>query len=90
MQNDNKDSFFYPRGSYHGDFSPERLAFDANLQEFAQRVAILCGLETGGKISQEAAYQEIKHLWKQLKRSKTELLDRPAPPDVELPPEEGR
>ena len=41
--------------------------------EFAQRVNYLCSLETGGKISPEAAYQEIKDLWKQLKRSKKQL-----------------
>jgi hypothetical protein len=82
---DHKDQFLHPRARYHGDFKPENLAFNANLQEFAQRVAYICGLETGGRMSSEEAYQEIRHLWKQLKRSKSELLDTPKPPNPPLP-----
>lgn len=67
------DDFLYPRSSYHGDFSPENLIFNANLQEFAQRVSFISGLETGGKISSEEAYNEIKKLWKKLKKSKKNL-----------------
>jgi hypothetical protein len=85
---DNKDQFLYPRSSYYGDFTPENLAFDANLQEFAQRVTILCALETGGKVSPDEAYQEIKVLWKQLQKSKNNLLDAPEPPKPDLPSEE--
>lgn len=85
-----KNQFFYPRGKYHGEFTPENLAFNANLQEFAQRIGIVCSLETGGKISPEAAYQQIKALWKELKQSKAELLDAPKPPPPELPPDEGQ
>lgn len=68
-----KDSFLYPRSQYHGQVKPENLVFNANLQEFAQRVSIICNLETGGKISPEEAYEQIKALWKQLKRSKEAL-----------------
>jgi hypothetical protein len=68
-----KSDFLYPRSRYYGKFSPENLAFDANLQEFAQKVNYICGLETGGKISPEQAYEDIKGLWKQLKKSKKEL-----------------
>ena len=67
------DDFLYPRSSYQGDFTPENLVFNANLQEFAQRVSLICGLETGGKISSEEAYYKIKDLWKQLKKSKKNL-----------------
>lgn len=88
QQDDSKDKFFNPRGAYYGDFTPERLAFNANLQEFANRVAILCALETGGKVSPEEAYKEIKSLWKQLKHSKAELLDQELPSKPDLPPEE--
>lgn len=70
-----KDKFLYPRATYRGEFTPENLAFDANLQEFAQRVSLLCSLETSGKISSAATYKEIKKLWKQLKASKRNLLD---------------
>lgn len=72
----NKNNFFYPLGQYRGEFSPQNLAFNANLQEFAQRVSILCGLETGGKIPPEDAYEAIKELWQQLKASKQNLLDQ--------------
>ncbi len=34
----------------------------------------LCGLEANGKMTSEDTYDEIKK-WKQLKRSKKELLD---------------
>jgi len=87
-RNRQKEEFFYPVSRYRGEFTPKRLAFNANLQEFAQRVALLCSLETGGKITPQAAYQEIKDLWRQLKLSKKELLDqeKQSPPD--LSPEE--
>ena len=79
-----RDRFLYPRSRYHGQFSPPHLAFNANLQEFAQRVALLCGLETGGKITPEEAYQQIKSLYKQLKRSKKALKIGDKPPSEEI------
>ena len=82
-----KDQFLYPIGQYRGEFSPAQLAFNANLQEFASRVSILCGLETGGKISSEQTYQEIKILWKQLKQSKQALLDEMPQQRPDLPEE---
>ncbi|MBW4537572.1 MAG: hypothetical protein KME43_00345 [Myxacorys chilensis ATA2-1-KO14] len=72
-----KEEFLYPTARYRGEFTPEHLAFNANLQEFAQRVSLLCGLETSGKIPPEEAYDDIKRLWKQLKESKENLLRRP-------------
>lgn len=68
-----KDEFLYPYAKYRGDFSPENLAFDANLQEFAQRVSYICAMETNGKLSQEEAYQHIRDLWKAVKRSRKGL-----------------
>lgn len=68
-----KDDFLYPRGRYYGHVHPENLVFNANLQEFAQQVNYICNLETGGKIAPEDAYEQIKLLWKKLKRSKKEL-----------------
>ncbi|MBW4511237.1 MAG: hypothetical protein KME64_32680 [Scytonematopsis contorta HA4267-MV1] len=69
----NKDDFMYPRSRYHGQVKPENLVFNANLQEFAQRISIICNLETGGKVPPEQAYNQIKDLWKKLKHSKKEL-----------------
>jgi hypothetical protein len=68
-----KDEFLYPRGHYHGDFSPANLAFNANLQEFAARVGYICALETNGKLTSVEAYQQIKKVFKELKRSKKSL-----------------
>lgn len=68
-----RDDFLLPRGRYHGEFTPEKLVFNSNLQEFAQRVNYICGLETNGKVTSEEAYQQIKHLWKKLRSSKKSL-----------------
>lgn len=68
-----KDNFLYPRGRYYGQVNPENLVFNANLQEFAQRINYICNLETNGKLSPEDAYDQIKALWKQLKRTKKQL-----------------
>ncbi len=68
------DEFLTPRSKYQGEFSPQNLAFNANLQEFAHRVSLICGLETGGKISSAQAYDDIKKLWKEIKASKKNLL----------------
>ncbi|AFY33266.1 hypothetical protein [Calothrix sp. PCC 7507] len=65
--------FLYPRSSYYGQFQPEYLVFNANLQFFSQRVSYICNLQTGGKISPEEAYKQIHILWKQLKSARKEL-----------------
>lgn len=70
------NEFMTPRGKYRGEFTPQNLAFNANLQEFAQRVSLICGLETGGKISSVQAYDDIKKLWKELKTSKKNLIKK--------------
>ena len=83
MSNPNaKDDFLFPRSSYRGEFTPGNLTFNANLQEFAQQVSLICGLETGGKIPPQEAYEQIKGLWKQLKQSKKNLI-HDAPPSRE-------
>ena len=68
-----KNSFLYPRSRYYGKFQPETLAFNANLQEFSQKIGYITCLETGKKVSPEEAYEQIRTLWKQLKHSKKEL-----------------
>lgn len=70
---DNKDDFLYPRSRYYGDFKPENVLFNSNLQEFAQKVNYICNLETGGKLTPQEAYEEIKVLWNDLKKSKKNL-----------------
>ncbi len=74
MSTPDKDKFLNPTSKFRGEFTPQNLAFDANLQEFTNRISIICALETGGKISPNDAYQQIKGLWKQLNESKQHLL----------------
>lgn len=69
----NQFDFLHPRSRYRGEVKPENLVFNANLQEFSQRITYICCLETGGKLTPEESYREIKSLWKQLKRSKKQL-----------------
>lgn len=68
-----KHDFLFPHSHYRGEVKPENLVFNANLQEFAQRVGYICALESGGKITPAEAYEQIKALWKQLKRTKKQL-----------------
>ena len=65
--------FLYPQSRYYGQVTPENLAFNANLQEFALRVSYISALETGGKLSPEEAYERIQGLWKQLKQTRKAL-----------------
>lgn len=67
--------------SYRGsDWSPERLAFHQNLESFAERVGLIVGLQSNGKLSQEGAYSEIRKLWKSLRASKANLLTEDGSP----------
>lgn len=77
---DPKEDFLYPRTSYRGKFEPGNLVFNANLQEFAQRVNYICNLETSGKIPSDVAYQQIKDLWSVLKQSFKDLGLKDQPP----------
>ncbi|MCP9815790.1 hypothetical protein KBY76_03805 [Synechococcus sp. GreenBA-s] len=61
--------------SYHGSqWSPNRLAFHQNLEQFAERVGLIVGLQGNGKMSQEDAYRQIKDLLAELKSSRKQLL----------------
>lgn len=64
------------RSSYYGEPPAPNLMFNANLQEFSQRVGLICTLEANGQIASEEAYRQIKNLWKALKASKRELFER--------------
>ena len=72
-----KEQFISPYHSYKGEAKPHHIVFDANLQTFSQKVMFICALENGGKISPQDAYDEIKQVWKKLKKSKKKLLDNP-------------
>ncbi|MDX2271920.1 MAG: hypothetical protein NW237_08205 [Cyanobacteriota bacterium] len=76
----NKEGFFYPiHGTTDADASFPEVVFNANLQEFSQRVAIICALESNGKLTPLEAYDYIKDLWQRLESSKESLLDYPMP-----------
>ncbi|MEI2784382.1 MAG: hypothetical protein V9E82_01570 [Candidatus Nanopelagicales bacterium] len=69
MTEDDRESFLAPKATFQGEFTPENLAFDSNLQEFAQRVAYVCALETAGKITPIEAHRRIRLLYQELERS---------------------
>lgn len=77
MNNDSdhneKEKFINPKSKFYGEFTPKNLIFNDNLQEFANKVSIICSLETNGKVSSQEAYLRIKKLWKELKNSKKQL-----------------
>lgn len=66
--------YIAPRSKYYGDFTPGKLAFNANLQEFSAAVGFIVALETNGKIDSQEAYRRIRKQWRRLKRSKEALL----------------
>jgi hypothetical protein len=70
-----KEEFIYPHRPFRGEFTPENLLLDANLQEFATRVGIICALENSGKLSPLDAYEQIKVLWQQLEASRHQLFE---------------
>jgi hypothetical protein len=72
-----KEEFFDPRSPYYGNPTAANIVFNSNLQEFGNKVELICGLETGGKLDPKVAYKQIKKLWKELKATKKELLDNP-------------
>lgn len=69
----NLQDFLYPPARYHGEFKPQNLVFNANLQEFSQRVSLIANLATNAKLSPEEAYTQVEALWQQLHTSKKQL-----------------
>jgi hypothetical protein len=67
-------NFLFPTSRYLGYCTPENLIFDANLQEFSQKVSYISALGTGGKLSPQEAYEQIDRLWQQLETLKENLL----------------
>ncbi|MCG6134095.1 MAG: hypothetical protein MET45_05455 [Nostoc sp. LLA-1] len=68
-----KNSFLYPRSRYYGTLKPANLVFNANLQEFSQKIGYVTALETSGKLSPEEAYKQIEGLWQDLQSSYHQL-----------------
>lgn len=80
---DPKDDLIFPSQPYRGEEAkPQHILFNANLQEFGQRVMIICALESNGKIPTIEAFEQIKQLWKDLKRSKTSIYEDSSWSDV--------
>lgn len=56
-----KEEFLCPYSSYGGAVDPRELVFDANPQEFAQRVGMISALENGGKkVLQSGAFSFVQ------------------------------
>jgi hypothetical protein len=49
--------------------------FDKALAHFGTRVDIICAMEISNKISPEDAYQQIKNLYKELKKVRKKEKD---------------
>jgi hypothetical protein len=69
----NRFDFISPKQRYYGDWTPQHLVFNANLQEFAQQVSYISALQTNGKLSPQQAFEDIQDLWERLKESKEQL-----------------
>ncbi len=75
-----KDQFLYPiRITSNDNVSLQQLAFSANLQEFSQRVSLLCALTSNGKLTPLEAYDQIHILWTQLAQTKDSLAVEASP-----------
>ncbi len=61
--------------TYYGEFTAAHPVLNVSLQEFSQRVGLICSLETNGQLRSEEAYRQIKNLWRALKASKRDLFD---------------
>lgn len=69
----NRLNFISPKHRYYGDWTPQHVVFNANLQEFAQQVSYISALQTNGKLSPKQAFADIQQLWERLKKSKEQL-----------------
>lgn len=69
----NSSDFIYSRHRCRGKLRPEYLEFNAELQEFSQRVYYICCLQTNGKLSSETAYKSLEALIQQLKYAKNQF-----------------
>ncbi|WP_416665860.1 DUF7219 family protein [Egbenema bharatensis] len=69
----NKDRLLYLHNHCRDEFVPAHVIFNTSLQEFARRVEMICGLQAGGKITADAAYEQIHQLYQQLRKSREVL-----------------
>lgn len=63
-------NFLHPYYKYRGEPTPENIAFDGQLQEFAAQVNMIAGLHTGGKLSSLESYRRLKRSWKRVKAAR--------------------
>ncbi|MBC6479523.1 MAG: hypothetical protein GDA56_18840 [Hormoscilla sp. GM7CHS1pb] len=69
----NISRILYSKSRYYGEVKPENLVFNANLQEFAQRVSYISSFASSGKITLDQAFSDIESLWQRLEESKKQL-----------------
>ncbi|MCS6960013.1 MAG: hypothetical protein RMK91_08170 [Pseudanabaenaceae cyanobacterium SKYGB_i_bin29] len=58
--------FICPIAPYWGVKDPFNCEFNIHLQVFAQRVSLLAGLHTGGKLSTAEVTQQLLAMWGEL------------------------
>lgn len=69
----NLNDFLYPYAPYWGDGPPNAVLFNANLQEFSQKVGYISALHQSGKLTSQDAYRRIHELWLALEHSQRNL-----------------
>ncbi len=68
-----KNNFLYSYSRYYGQVQPKNLVFNANLQEFSQKIGYITALETSGKLCPHEAYKQVELLWQNLQSSYQQL-----------------
>lgn len=63
-----RSNFLLPHSSYRGVMRPDNLVFNANLQEFSQRVNFISCLGSNGKLTPTEAFEQIQALWQELEQ----------------------
>jgi len=77
-----RSDFLLPHNSYRGVSRPDNLVFNANLQEFSQRVNFISCLGSNGKMTPTEAFEQIQVLWKELEQVEQGLDIRTRPPEA--------
>lgn len=60
---DDKQQFLHSLSPYYGRPGTDAARVNQHLQDFAQRVGYICNLHTGGRLSSQAAFEQLERLW---------------------------
>jgi hypothetical protein len=73
MKNKTIAEFLYSGCCNNESVTIEKILFDANLQEFAQRVRLITALENGGKILPHEAFIKLQAEWQKFLKSSSQI-----------------